>query len=256
MKRAVRMSITLGSAIVMAMGFGLLFLEQPIAAQQMDEDKVLAAYNAKASYPPIRIQNPLDETLFPPEMPPPVFKWSDNQSGANAWLVNAEFGEPAGRVRTIAPSAQWTPKTDSWETIKSRSVAQPAQVTILGFKTDNPGQVLSRGVITFTTSKDPVGAPLFYREVNLPFVEAVKDPSNIRWRFGSIASSQPPPVVLEHLPVCGNCHSFSADGQVLGMDVDYANSKGSYVIAKTAPQMALSQKTSLPGTVIGARTAN
>jgi tetratricopeptide (TPR) repeat protein len=85
-----------------------------------------------------------------------------------------------------------------------------------------------------------VGAPLFYREVNLPFAEAVKDPSKIRWRFGSISSPQAPPVVLEHLPVCGNCHSFSSNGGVLGMDVDYANSKGSYVIAQTGPQMALS----------------
>jgi tetratricopeptide (TPR) repeat protein len=84
-----------------------------------------------------------------------------------------------------------------------------------------------------------VGAPLFYREVNLPFVEAVKDPSAIRWRFGAISSAQPPPVVLENLPVCGNCHSFSADGAVLGMDIDYANDKGSYAIAPVRRSMAL-----------------
>jgi hypothetical protein len=41
----------------------------------------------------------------------------------------------------------------------------------------NPKKVLSAGRISIKTSKDPVGAPLFYREVNLPFVDAVKDPS-------------------------------------------------------------------------------
>ena len=82
-------------------------------------------------------------------------------------------------------------------------------------------------------------APIFYRDVNLPFVEAVKDPSDIRWRFGRLSSLDPPPVVMGNLPVCGNCHSFSADGRVLGMDVDYANSKGSYVITATSPAMAL-----------------
>ena len=91
----------------------------------------------------------------------------------------------------------------------------------------------------FGISADEVGAPLFYREVNLPFIEAVKDPTKIRWRFGPISSKEPPPVVLENLPVCGNCHSFSADGTALGMDVDYANDKGSYVFTPVRSEMAL-----------------
>lgn len=66
-----------------------------------------------------------------------------------------------------------------------------------------------------------------------------KTPSRIRWRFGAVSSTNPPPVVLEHLPVCGNCHSFSRDGKVLGMDVDYANNKGSYVITRVAKEMVL-----------------
>jgi tetratricopeptide (TPR) repeat protein len=88
-------------------------------------------------------------------------------------------------------------------------------------------------------SPDSVGAPIFYREVNLPFADAVKDPSKIRWRFGSIASPTGPPVVLENLPVCGNCHSFSNDGAVLGMDVDYANDKGSYAVAGVKSDIVL-----------------
>ncbi len=84
---------------------------------------------------------------------------------------------------------------------------------------------------------------MFYREVNLPFVEAVKDPSRIRWRFGAISSTQQPPVVLENLPVCGNCHSFSADGTLLGMDIDYANDKGSYAIAAVHEYMTLDRNT-------------
>jgi tetratricopeptide (TPR) repeat protein len=78
---------------------------------------------------------------------------------------------------------------------------------------------------------DKVGAPLFYREVNLRFVDAVRDLSSIRWRFGTVSSAAPPPVVLENLSVCGDCHSFSADGAVLGMDIDYANDDVSYARA-------------------------
>jgi tetratricopeptide (TPR) repeat protein len=75
--------------------------------------------------------------------------------------------------------------------------------------------------------------------VNLPFVDAVKDPSKIRWRFGPISSQEQPPVVLDNVPVCGNCHSFTADGNTFAMDVDYANSKGSYVITRVAEDMVL-----------------
>jgi tetratricopeptide (TPR) repeat protein len=70
---------------------------------------------------------------------------------------------------------------------------------------------------------------------------AVKDPSKIRWRLGCVSSEKQPPVVLEKLPVCGNCHSFSQDGKVLGMDVDYANDKGSYVTAAVVTEMLLTQ---------------
>jgi tetratricopeptide (TPR) repeat protein len=109
----------------------------------------------------------------------------------------------------------------------------------MGVKQGTSAKIVSSGRIRIKTSKDQVGAPLFYREVNLPFVDAVKDPSLIRWRFGDISSPQQPPVVLENLPVCGNCHSFSERGDILAMDVDYANSKGSYVITRIAEEMIL-----------------
>ena len=49
--------------------------------------------------------------------------------------------------------------------------------------------------------------------------------------------------MLEKLPVCGNCHSFSKDGATMGLDVDYANDKGSYAILPVGPEMVLDRKT-------------
>jgi Tfp pilus assembly protein PilF len=91
------------------------------------------------------------------------------------------------------------------------------------------------------TSEDEVGATIFYREVNLPFIDAVKDPSDITWRFGAVSYAEKPKAVLSGLPVCGNCHSFSADGKTLGMDVDYANDKGSYVITPLAEEIVIAK---------------
>jgi tetratricopeptide (TPR) repeat protein len=205
----------------------------------MDPGEVLRALEQRVPPARVALQYPLDETLFPPDISPPCFLWKEGDSRADLWLVTIEFSDAERRFSCLAEQPQWRPETRVWEDIKRRSVDRPAVVTVAGVNRKDLSQVLSVGRVRIQTSSDRVGAPLFYREVNLPFAEAVKDPSTIRWRFGVISSEQTPPIVLQNLPVCGNCHSFSADGAVLGMDIDYANDKGSYAIAPIQESMTL-----------------
>ncbi|MHC4559416.1 MAG: tetratricopeptide repeat protein, partial [Planctomycetota bacterium] len=202
-------------------------------------EDILALYRANAEYDSLTIRYPLNETLFPPEIVPPTFHWEDGSSKSDRWLVTIMFQDNEDRINILLHEPQWTPESDQWELIKKGSLEKQAVVTILGVNRWSRWKILSAGKVSIKTSRDPVGAPLFYREVNLPFIDAVKDPTNIRWRFGDISSLQQPPIVLEKLPVCGNCHSFSANGETLAMDVDYANNKGSYVITEVAEQMLL-----------------
>lgn len=202
-------------------------------------EDVLAVYRDEAQYRGLMISYPLDGTLFPPEIVPPTFHWKDDVSKSQTWLITLKFQDDKAPLSFLAHTPQWTPEPRHWETIKKRSLQKQAQATILGVNLSKPPRIVSGGRISIKTSKDEVGAPLFYREVNLPFVDAVKDPSHIRWRFGAISSPQQPPIVLQNLPVCGNCHSFSKDAKTLAMDVDYANSKGSYVITRVAEEMLL-----------------
>ena len=183
---------------------------------------------------------PYDGAIFPPESIPPTFAWSSSAANVDTWLIHVAFesGEP---LEALVHTTEWTPDERTWATVKARSTDRQARVTVLGVAAASPRTLLTRGSVALATSKDPVSAPIFYRDVTLPFVEAVKDPSKLRWRFGTIDSPTQPPVVLENLPVCGNCHSFSADGRVLGMDVDYANDKGSYAVLETARDMTLSK---------------
>lgn len=201
-------------------------------------EQILARNDEARSYPEARFQAPLDRTVFPPDIASCTFRWED-AGGSDAWLIAIDFSDGAKPLCRISRQREWTPPTEDWQAIKLRSQARPGRVTVLGFRQEAPLEIRSRGRITLHTSRDSVAAPLFYREVNLPFMEAVKDPSRIRWRFGTIDTVEPPPVVLEGLPVCGNCHSFSSDGRTLGMDVDYANNKGSYVITAVAKNMML-----------------
>ncbi len=200
---------------------------------------ILAVYQDEAQYSGLTISYPLNDTLFPPEIVPPTFRWKDDISKSQTWLITLKFQDDKGRLNFLTHTPQWTPESRDWEAIKKRSLEKEAEVTILGVNRSKPVRIVSGGRISIKTSKDEVGAPLFYREVNLPFIDAVKDPSHIRWRFGAISSPQQPPVVLENLPVCGNCHSFTKDAKTFAMDVDYANSKGSYVITKVAEEMLL-----------------
>jgi len=204
-----------------------------------EPENLSALYRDGAKYDVLTIRYPLDETLFPPEIVPPEFQWEDGNSRSNMWLVSIEFQDGKAPMNIVAHESRWTPGQQQWEEIKKRSLEREAHVTIVGISRRITTKILSVGRISIKTSRDPVGAPLFYREVNLPFINAVKDPSHIRWRFGDISSRQQPPVILENLPVCGNCHSFPADGKTLAMDVDYANSKASYVVTQVAEQMTL-----------------
>ena len=217
----------------------------------------------------ITIDYPLNESIFPPEIVAATFLWHETSKQVDRWLVDVSLNDGSGHIYVLTEGApppkgeddprcfsptnepyeptayqasakSWTPSDDVWAAIKAQSVAQAATVTILGFDSGNPDRPLSRGQMTLTTSADPVGAPIFYRDVPLmpsPSGQggAIRPLANdalplIAWRLKDISRSDSK-TVLTDMPTCANCHSFSADGQTLAMDVDGPSAdKGSYVI--------------------------
>lgn len=195
---------------------------------------------AKAAvFQALTITYPFDNAVFPKEIVAPVFRWRVPESSPNEWLVTVRFETSPIRLEDFTHASTWRPSPQQWEVMKQNSVEGRAVVRVVGRGMQDGAKALFEGAVSLRTSKDPLTDSVFYREVILPFSDAVKDPSRIRWRFGSIAKDSAPPVVLENLPVCGNCHSFSADGRVLGMDVDYANDKGAYALTRVAKEMTL-----------------
>ena len=188
----------------------------------------------------LEINYPLDQTLFPPDIVAPTVRWTDPNEKVANWRIELFSDNHGDPLQFNANKESWRPSESEWAEIKRRSTNSTAELKVAGLGAD--GKLISQSTITIQTSTDPVGDSIFYREVPLPFIEAVQDPSRIRWRFGSIDSTSQPPAVLENLPVCGNCHSFSGDGDTLGLDVDYGNDKGGYAILPVSEQMVLNDE--------------
>ncbi|MBZ5583663.1 MAG: tetratricopeptide repeat protein [Acidobacteriia bacterium] len=211
----------------------------------------------------ITIDYPLDGSVFPPEITAPAFLWHGPSPAS--WTIGIEFADgapeihltcaggapPPGEIdkRAISDTNQpppaptghsWTPDAVTWAAIKKRSTGRSATVTISGGG--------ARAQIRIQTSRDPVGSPIFYRDVPLMPSEVQKGVIKplatagiplIAWRLRDIGEPRSR-VVLEGLHTCTNCHSFSRDGKTLGMDVDGPeNDKGTYAIAPVAPRMTI-----------------
>jgi len=146
--------------------------------------EVLEAYRTGRDAAALEITYPPSGAVFPPEIVAPTFRWQDASSGADVWLVSFEFPDGGPPMGFFSRRTQWTPSTKQWEILNQRCRETEAEVLVLGVREPDFGKVLSAGRIAISTSDDEVGAPLFYREVNLPFIDAVKDPSRIRWRWG------------------------------------------------------------------------
>ena len=218
---------------------------------------------------PMVIDVPINGTIYPPDLTPPQFAWRDNNPAATVWSIEILFGEKgrpiqawsAGEKMQIGPLDEtltgyvpptltpeqaadhtWRPDPKTWEEIKKQSLAQPANVVITGFASRQSGNPLSRATATISTSKDPVGAPIFYRDVPLippnpdteqrgvikPLPDSVLP--KIKWQLRYVNQTESK-VVMTNLPTCGNCHSFSRDGKTMGIDVDGpANDKGLFAL--------------------------
>jgi len=241
------------------------------------EEAILSAVQAEPGQAAeITVDYPIDGSIFPPEMVAPTFLWHDDSPQTGRWLIDVAlaggeahiyvltegdppakgkddprcFGatnEPYVPTEYQASARSWTPSQEVWEAVKARSIEQEATVTILGLTRD-PARVVSRGKATLTTSADPVGAPIFYRDVPLmpdKTEEGVIKPlipralPLIEWRLKDISRSDSR-IVLTDMPTCGNCHSFSADGATLGMDIDGpTGDKGAYAIADIERDMSI-----------------
>ena len=254
---------------------GLAIAQQLASAHAMGSSPSFSPDGPKLAA--ITVDYPEEGSIFPPEITPPTFLWRDASNSASVWTIAVAFTDGSAGIqvksagerlrigeidpRCISASNElpkltpqqaaartWVPDAAAWEAIKRHSTEHPATITITGFQDEHLDHPVSRGAVVIQTSMDPVGAPIFYRDVPLIPSEleegvikplAQGDLPLLSWRLRNIAEPRSR-LLLTGLHTCANCHSFSRDGKTLGMDLDGpANDKGLYVLTSIKPEMVV-----------------
>ncbi len=190
----------------------------------------------------IKFINPVDATIFPPDFAAPAFKWDDANTTSTCWQLTFFCGGTELALTQLAEARRWMPSEKLWETLKSKSEFKPIELVIKGMDAPDSKTSFSETKISFSFSRDSVAAPIFYRSVPLPFKYAREHLNEVVWKMGSVASAEKPQAVLQNIPVCGNCHSFSNDGQTIAMDVDARDEKGAYALTDFSEQTEFSSE--------------
>jgi tetratricopeptide (TPR) repeat protein len=273
-KRAIVSAI----GVLIVLSFAILF--QPFFGKTLagvrTQRGAASASETNAGLWPISIDYPANDSIFPPGITPPTFLWRDGLSAY--WVIDVAFADGSSPIHILskgermhigaidpecvsdtnelpkltpeqAASWAWTPDAATWQTIQSHSVGTSATLAITGYNLEHAAA--SRSHISLSTSTDPVGAPIFYRDVPLmPSAGAngTVQPLSpaaihlIRWRLRDIRQPESR-TLLTNMPTCANCHSFSLDGKTMGIDVDGpANDKGLYAVVPVERHISIQNK--------------
>ncbi len=218
-----------------------LMLVLIVSCNSLDKKKEKYLELSKVELPgSITFSNPFDGAVFPPEFPSPTIMWDDDKSINTHWFVSIKTSQSEGEYCSFVDKREWKPDVLTWDKIKQESKENPATITVIGFDEKNKNTINSGAKIQISVSADSVGAPVFYRAVPLPFSFATSHLDSIKYMLGDISSEEQPKILLENLPVCGNCHSFSPDGKRFAMDVDAFGDKGSYLVSEVEKEVTMS----------------
>lgn len=197
----------LGAALILTLGGA-----SPASAAQEPADQTGSS---------VKILAPFDGTLFPSDIRAPEFRWDDSDAKHKVWLLRFEFADAQSGLEAFSEEKRWSPPREVWERIKAASLEKPARLYVYGLGSrDLP--LKGRASIRFTTSRDPVGAPVFFRAVPQSFPPA-RLYGRVKWKLGWISSYEPPATVMQNQRLCLNCHMMSSNGKTLGFE---ANSRG------------------------------
>jgi hypothetical protein len=174
--------------------------------------------------------------LLPPEFPAPVFEWWSELRDTATYEVSLIANNKKYEIHAFTDQQKWTPDEAAWDSLKVLSDFKKIYFTVKR-KGDNNSSSLH-----FNISIDSVGAPVLYRQMPIPFLIAEKQLDSMNFMLINFGSKQKPHTAMKGFSVCGNCHSFTADGNEIGLDLDAGfRDKGGYFVSKVEDTIQFNQ---------------
>lgn len=175
----------------------------------------------------LTISYPYNNSVFPADFASPSVKWKSNETNFSIRIV----GDAKVLLDEDVVTQSYKIPSTKWSEIKR---IREKELKII-LKTENISDT-----VNITVSKDSVNAPIFFRSVPLPFKFARENLKKVSWHMGYVSDNKKPKAVLKNIPVCANCHSFTANGKTMAMDVDARDEKGAYAIADIKNKTSIS----------------
>ena len=176
----------------------------------------------------LRISYPFIGALFPPEFPAPEFQWWSEVKDTSSYEISLYTRNNKYSIKAITDKTAWKPVDSEWDSLKYLSENGKVYFTVRRL-----GSYKRASKAQFSFSTDSVGAPVLYRQMPIPFLLAEKTLDSMNFMLIDFGSKQKPHTAMKGFPVCGNCHSFSADGNSIGLDLDAGlRDKGGYFVSE------------------------
>jgi hypothetical protein len=144
-------------------------------------------------------------------------------------------------LQAICIGTSWVPEADAWNRIRNSARGASITISVAPVSGDDGRSVLAGASAVLNVDEHELLAPIAYLQLPVPFRTAKRYPQSAEWRKALVFDDQEPQVFMTNLPVCANCHAYSADGSTMLLDMDIDGDKGGFILADVQPEMSINR---------------
>lgn len=200
------------------------YIEQPTLDTLVEE--ILSQKNIQNG-DIVNIIEPYDGVHIPSDIATFIVKW--NSIKKYNWLLSV-IKDTETVLNVLTDNNTWLPNNEVLKLLEWQSSEDVKYILNIKAIAPASSQVVDQKNITIYLSRDTLDAPLLYLKKEVPFSVAQANPEDTQWIRADLNKPNPKKLILDGLPVCGNCHSFAQDVNLFGTDLDFNGDKGSYLI--------------------------